>query len=70
MVIRSGDKFLGGIWVYSQPILFLEEVKKKGSRENLLSFFMTKNLDEIRLKNLFKKFLKKVLTNRKFSVIL
>ena len=59
MVTYSGSKFCYGIFVHFQPVLFLEEVKKKGSRENLLSFFMTKNLDEIRLKNIFSK---KVLT--------
>ena len=61
MVAYSGSKFCYGIFVHFQPILFLEEVKKKDSRENLLSFFMTKNLDEFRLKNIFSK---KVLTNQ------
>ena len=33
MVTYSGSKFCYGIFVHFQPILFLEEVKKKGSRE-------------------------------------
>ena len=71
MVVRSGDKFLGGIWVYSQPILFLEEVKKKGSRENLLSFFYDKKFRRNSSKKYFlKNFEKGIDFSKKSDIII